>query len=166
MLHHFKQKLRYKHSNLKLKKKHRKGPRTPRMIDGWNLRVFTQLKRKIIWTKPSWLQVQAVNLPGCIHHNFTPGVFENKTTPSTKKKHKKTLRESPQLGREGHVDWWWNRCQAKQSSRESPTLLHRWAISQYRHPVSQAFPKQWRVWIMHVAQHKVSFEFFFDIFLF
>ena len=29
----------------------------------WNLKI-TQLKRKIIWTKPSWLQVPAVNLPG------------------------------------------------------------------------------------------------------
>ena len=50
----------------------------------WNLTI-TQLKRNIIWTKPSWLQVPAVNLAGCngilriviVVVPHTKGIFAN-----------------------------------------------------------------------------------------
>ena len=40
---------------------------TPWKINGWNLRNLRihPWKRKIIWTKPSWLQVLFLNLWGC-----------------------------------------------------------------------------------------------------
>ena len=49
--------------------KYREGPKqsipaTPWKINGWNLQI-SHLERKMIWTKPLWGHVPAVNLPGC-----------------------------------------------------------------------------------------------------
>ena len=44
--------------------------RTPRKMNAWKLKII-QLKRKfrqIIWTKPPFSVVPAVNFPGCINH--------------------------------------------------------------------------------------------------